>query len=112
MPSLFLVFVGCCSKHIVKIVGFGSVVLACNYLLYHVLIVCIGQVMMFLLVKVKDSDLVLYFMCIDLLYACVSVYHMYGDPGRSDPLELKLMDSCEPPSWEPNRFFRKSSQNF
>lgn len=32
-----------------------------------------------LLVKVKDSDLVLYFMCIDLLSACVSVYHMYGD---------------------------------
>lgn len=65
-----------------------------------------------LLVKVKDSDLVLYFMCIDLLYACVSVYHMYGDPGRSDPLELKLMDNCEPPCWEPNRFFWKSSQCF
>lgn len=32
-----------------------------------------------LLVKVKDSDLVLYFMCIDLLSACVSVYHKYGD---------------------------------
>ena len=80
MPSLFLVFVGCCSKHIVKIVGFGSgpclqlsavSCINCMYRSSHDVV---------LLVKVKDSDLVLYFMCIDLLSACVSVYHMYGDP--------------------------------